>query len=429
MKKFLSSFGTGQKWAVTSGDLNIYYARAVADQQITYVVELGDRLDLKRLESSVRELMKRVPVLKSNIKVDGVHVKRILSSNGKYRISFADQPYDPQKVILGFISAPCDPESEMPLKLLVVRSNVLDTLCIKIDHVVSDAGGLKYLLYLLADAYTNGEITLPINQDRSMRQVFHKFSVLQIIRKALQANMPKPGPALLRGPFVCNEPFIEHVKLKPDVFHRLYSKAKAANITINDLLLTAVYQAVFGYPAVQAGSAYPIMVPIDMRRYLKIDKRGVIANFSSSLYPTLNKIENESFTDTLRRVKSCMDTCKNNAPGLGTSVIMSVGTTFCSKRMKAMYEMASSHKSSYINLTNFGIIDEDLLRFDKTPVNHIYGVGPVENAPGLLIAVSTFQGTLNLVVQGDNKQRFQAFAKEFLEKILLKLTDYLEVRG
>lgn len=60
-------------------------------------------------------------------------------------------------------------------------------------------------------------------------------------------------------------------------------------------------------------------------------------------------------------------------------------------------------------------------------MNHVYGVGPVENAPALLIAISTFKGTLNLIVQGNDKKKFQPFAKEFLQKMLIELKDYLKV--
>lgn len=425
-KHHTKKFGELKQLSVTSGDVNAFYTRAIADQQITYVIELNGFLDIERLEKSVAVLLKSLPILQSVIRVNGLHFKRTVSYSSKYRICIADMPDNPQESILKFVSTPCNPETELPLKLFVLRLNNNDTLCVKIDHVVSDAGGLKHLLYLLSDIYTNGNISLPINKNRGMMQVYRKFSIIKLIRNGLKANMPSPGVALIEGPFTRNDFFIEHAMLEPDMFERLHSKAKDFNTTINNLILTAVYRTIFEYTAVNMGIGYPIMIPIDMRRYLEYNKRGLVANYSSSLFPTLEKVENENFFDTLRRVSICMNKYKNDLPGLGMSVKTSVGAHFACKQMKELYDAASSHESGFINLTNFGTIDDQLLLFDKISVKDVYGIGPFQNAPALIIAVSTFKDTLNFAVQGSDRQKIQAFVKEFLIKTIAELKCFIE---
>lgn len=421
-----NKIGGLRKLSVTAGDVNAFYTRAIADQQITYVIELNGYLDIERIEKSVATLLKRLPILQSVIRVNGLHFKRIVPYSSEHNVCIVNMPDNPQESILKFVSKPCNPETELPLKLLLLRSNNNDTLCVKIDHVVSDAGGLKHLLYLLSDIYTNGNISLPINYNRGMMQVYRKFSIMKLIHKGLKANMPSPGVALIEGPYANNDFFIEHVTLEPDMFERLHSKAKDFDTTINNLILTAVYRTVFDYPAVNAGIGYPIMVPVDMRRYLKYNKRGLVANYSSSLFPILEKVENENFMDTLRRVNDCMIQFKNDLPGLGMAAKTSVGAHFACKQMKELYDAASSHESGFINLTNFGIIDDQLLLFDKISVKDVYGIGPFQNAPALIIAVSTYKDTLNFAVQGSDRQKVQAFVKEFLKKTITELKCFIE---
>jgi NRPS condensation-like uncharacterized protein len=415
-----------KRWlSVTSGDVNAFYTRAIADQQITYIVEFGGLLDIERLEKSTALLLEKIPVLRSVIRVNGLRLKREPLYQDNNTIPVADIADDPRETIIQFVSTPCNPETELPLKLLIIRSGGSDTLCVKIDHVASDAGGLKYMLYLLSDAYTNGSISLPVNQNRSMSQIYRRFSMVKLLRTGLKANMPSPGTPLIKGPFAPDDFFIERAAISPEMFEMLRIKAKEHNATINDLILAAVYQTIFEHPTVEAGKAYPIMVPIDMRRYLEANRRGMAANFSSLLFPALKKTENEGFADTLRQVSACMNRYKNNLPGLGIAVTVSLGACFARGKIKTTYETAASYESGFINITNFGIIDDRLLRFDNVTVKGAYGIGPFQSAPAMIIAVSTFQGTLDFTVQGSDRQKVQPFVKAFLAGMIDKLNGFV----
>lgn len=409
---------------VTAGDINIYHARKIADQQITYIIELAGLLDIERFETSLAELIKNLPIIKTTLKVHRSHIIRIPANGGKLSFSVVSEPDDPKDIITKFVSAPCDPEREYPLKIVIVRSKNEDTLCVKIDHVLSDAAGLKYILYLLADAYTNGSITLPINYNRGHWQIFRNFLPIKLIQALLKSSVPRPGATLMKGPFSIEDVFTEHVALEPGIFKRLRSKAKKSEATVNDMLLTAVYRTVFKNPSIKEGVEYPMMVPVDMRRYLPDYERGVIANLSSALYPAIRKIEAESFSDTLLRIKKCMNAFKKAAPGLGPMVLMTIGASFGGKIIKKRYETASTQESRFINLTNFGIVDEAQLLFDRIPVKKVYGIGPIQYAPGLLLVLSTFQDTLNLVVQANDTQNVQPFVRDFLTGVVKELENY-----
>jgi NRPS condensation-like uncharacterized protein len=403
---------------VTAGDLNIYHARLIADQQITYVLQFKERLDVSRLQESLVMLVKALPILSFVLKVKGSNFRRVRLAGGVPGLTVLAGATNPQVEIQRFIGAPCDPQSELPLKLLLIRDASGDILCFKCDHVLTDAAGLKYLLFLFAEAYTQGRLTQPINPDRGLWQVLRAFPVPELVRAARRASIPRPGPSLISGPFVDQSIFIEHAHLEPRPFEQMHAAAKGHGVTINDLLLASLYQAIFDRLPSDTFSPYPVMVPVDMRRYLSEEDRGIIGNLSSAVYPSLSGKPGLSFSETLAAVKARMDALKGDQPGLGAMILMMVGAAAGGRLLHDRYRMAASRASRFINFTNFGVIDEGSCSFGNLSPEQIYGVGPIQYAPGILIALSTYRDTLHLVVQGNDHPRFQPFIREFLESIL-----------
>ena len=130
---------------------------------------------------------------------------------------------------------------------------------------------------------------------------------------------------------------------------------------------------------------------------------------------------NKSFAETLSRVKTRMDAFKRDAPGLGAAILLSVGALGGGQILRSRYQQAASRGSRFINLTNFGIIDESACSFGGHRPVEAYGVGPIQYAPGVLIAVSSSQDRLHLVVQGNDDQKFQPFIRGLLARMLCDL--------
>lgn len=149
----------------------------------------------------------------------------------------------------------------------------------------------------------------------------------------------------------------------------------------------------------------------------------VVANLSSAVYPMLAEIAAEPFNETLTRVKATMDAFKQEQPGLGALVLMTLGAIRGGRILHDRYTRAATRGSRFINFTNFGIIDEAQLGFDGVQVQQAYGIGPIQYAPGILMALSTYRQTLHLVVQGNDTERFQPFMREFMEDLLNNLQD------
>jgi NRPS condensation-like uncharacterized protein len=403
---------------VTAGDINIFHARLIADQQVTFVLEFSERLDLDRLNAALAALHAALPILSSTLHVKGSHFQRLRQPDYRPAVAVEAEPADRMQAMVHFIGLPCDPEREPPLKLLLLRNQDEDTLCLKIDHVLSDAAGLRHLLVLLAEAYTTAKIASATNPDRGFGQVFRRFSPLALLRAARRANLPAPGPALVPGSLAAEQTFIEHRWLEPGRFAQLREAAKQSEATVNDVLLAGLYQAVLTQLPPGETAAYPVMVPVDMRRYLPEAQRGVVANLSSAVYPSLAAVPGEAPVETLKRVKANMDEFKSDQPGLGPMLLMAMGAQWGGQMIRERYQKAARRGSRFINYTNFGILDATRLAFGLAVARQVYGVGPLQYPPGIIIAVSTYQNTLHWVVQGKGTEPFQRFAREFLQAIL-----------
>lgn len=412
-------------YPVTAGDINIYHARLIADQQISYVLECSGRLDGDWLDAGLASLRRAAPILGSLLRVDGPHFWRA-AVDDPLCVSLEPAGSDPAEAVGRFVSAPCDPERELPLKVRLVRGEAGDTLCVKADHTLTDAAGLKSLLYLLAETCSTGAIRQPVNPDRAFGQLLGRFSPFELAHAAAGPGLPRPGAPLAAGPFQAGSIFLEHAVLEPEQFARLHSRARADGATINDVILAALYRAVFERVPAARSAPYPLMVPVDMRRYLPEDRRCAVANLSGALYPALAAVPGETFAHTLARVMAVMNGFKGRQPGLQSLLLMAVGALNGGRLMRRRYQAASVRGSRFINATNFGVIDAQRLAFAGAEVRRAYGIGPIQGAPGVLLALSSFCGALHLVIQGSDRRAFQPVVRDLLVSLLSGLDTYLQ---
>jgi NRPS condensation-like uncharacterized protein len=160
------------------------------------------------------------------------------------------------------------------------------------------------------------------------------------------------------------------------------------------------------------------MVPVDLRRYLPDEKQRTISNFSSAVYPSITPQTDETFPEILRRVNSVMDVFKEEAPGLGNALLMTIGAMNGGRMLRDRYKAEASRGSRFINLTNFGPIDDKSCDFGELQPFQVYGIGPIQYAPGILLAISTYRKRMHFVVQGNDFLKFKLFIRSFVETVI-----------
>jgi NRPS condensation-like uncharacterized protein len=150
------------------------------------------------------------------------------------------------------------------------------------------------------------------NMDCGFGKVFRRCLLRAPFHAAHDASLPKPGPVLLDGPFETTSRFLQPVRLASVQFQQIRAAAKQVEATVNDMVLTALYRAVWEHLEQSHStipSSYPVMVPVDMRGYLPAQQSLTIANLSSAINPGLPACPGESFERTLSRVNRKTKNC------------------------------------------------------------------------------------------------------------------------
>ena len=183
---------------------------------------------------------------------------------------------------------------------------------------------------------------------------------------------------------------------------------KLRGATINDLILTAYYRAMFEISDSIYGVPMDISSTIDLRRYLPDQKTEAIRNFSGGFKTRIARVMDEPFERTLSRVVHVMNKIKKGHPGLQNAMggecveKMSFSQILAYfKGLSQASEMASLYSASSGNiccpgLSNLGFISKSLIKFGKSVVTEAYIVPPVVRAPGFLLLACTYNDVLTL---------------------------------
>ncbi|MEA4907231.1 MAG: hypothetical protein VB089_06420 [Anaerolineaceae bacterium] len=394
--------------AAAQDQLN-YITRANADQQLHVIVACDGRLDAGRLERAVRLAMERELVLSCRfVEADGRvywELRRDLAQLEVCRVVACD---DPQPGLAAFVAQPGDPCRDPLLQARLFRTPAGDTLCLKINHVAADGTGTKEAAYLVADTYRRLEAD-PAYQPGPGR--FGRRSQLAIFRQAGLRNLLRYRPRRFGLPAMHFElPFVGEAsqgrgftlrRLSPADFRVLKAYAHAHGATLNDLLLAALYRAMFAQGNPPQDTPLPMQVSIDLRRYLPRGQEQPICNLSSALYPALRYTPGQTFEHTLADVVAHMGRWKARRPGLTGAMLIQLAVLPGFARAKATIgrlTATSSCRVAPLLLSNFGLLDEERLAFGRLPVRQAWMLGPVMFGHGLMLTASTYAGQMTLAM-------------------------------
>ncbi len=424
-------------------DMVNYIAKySLTNFEIQAVMRLDRRLDFNKLVNAVRLSIDAQPVLGCRfVKSDPPYWQRLELNDNMEKLCSLEEVDNPEEGIQRFLQISMNMDKDPMLFVRVVRSVDYDTLCIKINHVCSDAAGSKDYIHLLADIYSQIDIgntdytPIPGNRDRND---------LEKLKAALGYDTPASTWGLQQQiayptwnfPWKNNHTGDTDFSLgrlpygQLDIMSR-YSKARGA--TINDLLLTAVFRALFQISKPPYGIPMDIPVTIDLRRYLPGHKADAIRNLSGGIVIRIDRRPDESFEETLSRVMTFTDAIKRKHPSmLNLSWLDYVEKLsfrqLCDyyKYMIQVAELSSQNPFYPVNccspvLSNIGFISRSLIKFGESTVMDAYIVPPVVRAPGILLVAGTYNGIMTLGV-GFYKTSVQ---KHVMDSVIDKIKDQL----
>lgn len=376
--------------------------------QIQIVLSFTDKIDFECLRRAVRLTIDAEPILGCEF---------VISENEPVWKRYKDldqvpwckliETEKPDEMLHVILCKPFELENYQ-LEVYLLRSVNNDRLCIKINHTCCDGGGAKDYLHLLQEIYTqltkdaNFYPEINYNSNRNTNQIFENLGII--------------NPAALINPHLAElKPTWAFPYRKSDVdnfnylilhltcieTNQLVLYAKEKKVTLNDLILTAYYRALFTIIDPTLRQPMEICVTMDLRRYLKGGKAGAICNLSGVLNHRIIR-EEESSEDTLSRVASGMNELKKDKPGLHSAAIIEMlsGMDFKTAvtSIRTAWEESIRSGKSTINLSNFGVVSWEPLYFGEIAAEDAYMVAPVFKAPSFMLGASTYQNKLTFTV-------------------------------
>lgn len=311
--------------------------------------------------------------------------------------------------------------SEPQLKIFLVRGDKFDTLCVIINHMVSDGGGFKELLYLLADLYSKCEkdanyhaVLQPFGK-RNLNQILQNLSFkkkLGILFSKAQSQKPDPLMILPIKGGPLNPILIIH-RIEKEQFYKIQSFSKSRRVSLNDMLITAYIRVLH---KVTGCNDITVPCPVDLRKYKREGKVCGICNLTANYSCCVDVTPDEPFVDTLKKVSWQMTTQKKSDTCLKGPMLYHMIFHILPLGMvrKIVYKIAPVPVTSYSNL---GMISNEKFRFADLAVEDAFISTAVKHAPYFQLSVSTYRGCCTLTSSLYGTEEDRKIVENFLSQV------------
>jgi NRPS condensation-like uncharacterized protein len=360
---------------------------------------------------------------------------------------FAPTAEAAQELEAEFIATPFHRTGERPLRLRLVHRRDGDLLLVRASHLLVDGGGMKNLLYRLAEAYRR----LALDPDWSPRQYRTSprggrrlaLAVSRLPLKTLAQGwwhdllsyFPRPTVAVPMADLQMNqlESRMAHRSISPERVAALKARWHGHHITLNDLLLTAFTRAVVNcFPQYSANRHLSVYVTSDLRKHIPPEEH--LTNLSHMRVLQLGRGPwPERATDHLHHVALRTRQWKAEGSGLGPGLahyclaapLLPDGLVRWAARRSAgpadsLVERQLRNLRCRLVLTNIGQLDQERLDFGQGPCRAAHIDPPVGLPPGLVTAATGYRGRVTFsmaychpaLADGDVKRLLNSFDDE-----------------
>jgi NRPS condensation-like uncharacterized protein len=401
-----------------------YLMRRGGNQQLHCVMTLDGQVDAKRIVQAVHLSLDAEPVLGCRF-VE--HPRRPYWERCDDLVHLplcrVVEAQEPETAIWRFVTTPMDSSTGARVQVRVFRS-ARDVLCVKVDHVAADISGTKRYVYLLVEIYRRlaadpGYRPQPnLHGSRGQGQILRQFRSWTLLKALLGSFNPTPAwhfPSQEHDR--SSQTFAVH-RIGPERFRTIKEHGQKFQASLNEVLLTAFYRALFEVIDPPTGVPLPVLVPVDLRRYLPEARAEAVCNLSGIVLPAISREGDAGFDDTLIRVQQAMHPLKTNNPGLGAAMLLELAFLPGFRPMQRRVSSPEDRLSqTHPNLSNFGVIDPQQVNFDPVPVTDAYLLSPVLYPPGFMLGVSTYRQTVTFSVgfcdSATNRRKVERFLDLF----------------
>ncbi|MCR4683127.1 MAG: hypothetical protein K5647_07295 [Clostridiales bacterium] len=325
------------------------------------------------------------------------------------------------------------PDANIQMKVAVFFHGEKSVLCLVENHMCMDGGDLKYFLKALCGNYNSfileGKSPIELRTGtRAYDSVYEDFSATerQIAKKLYKNINRKDDHAFPLTPDnIRDESFIAKRKLSAETFEKIRAFGKRHGATVNDMLLTAYFEAVYRIAFFDPSDSLSISCAVDLRRHMKDDSGHGVTNQTAWMQCRVPRRGKDIF-ETLEFVKESSNSFKKDRfMGLHGLPLLSLGYQILP--LAASEEIIKAgYANPLIALSNIGILDEKALSLEGNTPTDGFMSGAVKYKPFALLSATSLRRelTLSMCVRGneEDKRIVERFF-DYFEESVAQLTD------
>lgn len=408
---------------------------SLSDSQVRCVLRLDGRLDAGRLQRAFRLSLDAEPVVGCRfVRHRGRFVwerRADLDALSLCQTVMCEDSEAHERALQRFLLAPLDVTAGPAGTACLLRADT-DTLVVKLHHFAADGLGMLQFLMVLAAIYRELNVNPAYQphpnlasrgQGQVLRQVGPGGLLLALRSIRLPSRAASWRPIATGGD--CSGRTFALRRVDPERVRALRAWGHAQAVSVNDILLAALYRALFVTLGASPGRPLTVGVPIDLRRYLAPGQPLPVCNLSNSADVAITLAPGAPFDDTLRRVHAAMQALKSTGRGLALAVLAELlavpGFALARTAMEQLVRRIAPTGSATPFFSNVGVIDERLVDFGELAVVDAYGLGTVSFPPGLLITVSTFREVMTVAIGFCDRATDPGLVERLLDRLVGEL--------
>lgn len=334
-----------------------------------------------------------------------------------------------EETVHSFLTQYIPPEADLQMQVAVFRYNGKSTLCIVENHMCMDGGDLKYFLKSLCKNYNDfaekGISPCDLRTGtRAYDSVYEDFSAAEKrVANNLYKNINSPDEHGF--PFtkdsIHDKSFIAKRKIPASKFADIRAVGKMHGATINDMVLTSYFCALYDLAGFSRNDSCSISCAIDLRRHLHdMDEQG-ITNHTAWMQCKIPSCDGNIFKTLGYVVESSNQFKKDRFMGLHGLPLLNFG-------YKILPHAASEEiiKIGYANpllaMSNIGVLEVDKLALTGHEPLDGFMSGAVKYKPFALLSVTSVRKemTLSMCCRGNSEDKAR------IEKLFELIEGYLD---
>lgn len=393
-----------------------YLFRDYNDRMVHVQLDYDFEIDIEALKTVIICFFEKAPVLHSSFTDNKIHpywtvkdysIDDVLTVKTVDEASLEDEV---NKFLVQYI----EPDADIQMKVAVFFHEGKSTLCIVENHMCMDGGDLKYFLKSFCKGYSD----LALNKisptelrtgTRAYDSVYEDFSEAEKrVAKNLYKNINSKDEHGF--PFTPNsihdKSFIAKKKIPASKFDEIRAAGKKHGATINDMILTAYFCALYDVASFDPHESCSISCAIDLRRHRHDDKSQGVTNHTAWMQCKIPNNNGDVFDVLQMVVDSSNQFKKDKFMGLHGLPLLNFG-------YKILPHAASEEiiKIGYANpllaMSNIGVLEVDKLALAGHEPTDGFMSGAVKYKPYALLSVTSVRKelTLSMCCRGNEEDK------------------------